>query len=94
MWTRGRTGRPWECRRRLRLSRSGPGRGASGLRIAVVASSGVNGSGTFNGNIVNTGSIFSSGRNGIHIEKVGAALFSGNISNGGALTATNDTASW
>jgi hypothetical protein len=35
---------------------------------------------------------FSSGRNGIHIEKVGAALFSGNISNGGALTATNDTA--
>jgi hypothetical protein len=68
-------------------------RGASGLRIAVVASSGaLNGSGTFNGSIVNTGSIFSSGRNGIHIEKVGAALFSGNISNGGALTATNDTA--
>ena len=68
-------------------------RGASGLRIAVVASSGaLNGSSTFNGSIVNTGSIFSSGRNGIHIEKVGAALFSGNISNGGALTATNDTA--
>ena len=37
-------------------------------------------------------SIFSSGRNGIHIEKVGAALFSGNSSNGGALTAANDTA--
>jgi hypothetical protein len=72
---------------------SGTLRGASGLRIAVVASSGaLNGSSTFNGSIVNTGSIFSSGRNGIHIEKVGAALFSGNISNGGALTATNDTA--